>query len=146
MVKHSGCVARALCTAHALLTCVVCLAAAGESSEGGTSEYMAPEQLVWYLDERPVTIKGLPTHHQGLADVYGLGMSLWRLLVEKDPSRGAEDPLLRVLRCQGQTPEEDSDFAALKLKQQLVSLTLPYVVCICSLLCSFDGTNGLMQS
>ncbi|KAL3143566.1 hypothetical protein ABBQ38_002363 [Trebouxia sp. C0009 RCD-2024] len=93
---------------------------AGESSEGGTSEYMAPEQLVWYLDERPVTIKGLPTHHQGLADVYGLGMSLWRLLVEKDPSRGAEDPLLRVLRCQGQTPEEDSDFAALKLKQQLM--------------------------
>ncbi|KAL3134011.1 hypothetical protein ABBQ32_008449 [Trebouxia sp. C0010 RCD-2024] len=93
---------------------------AGESSEGGTSDYMAPKQLVWYLDERPVTVKGSPTHHQGLADVYGLGMSLWRLLVAKDPSVDAEDPVLRVLRNQGQTPEEDSDFVALKLKQQLM--------------------------
>lgn len=119
------------------VTCEVRLAAAGESSEGGTSDYMAPKQLVWYLDERPVTVKGSPTHHQGLADVYGLGMSLWRLLVAKDPSVDAEDPVLRVLRNQGQTPEEDSDFVALKLKQQLVSLTLRCVACICSLLCSF---------
>ena len=108
-----------------LVTCVVRLPAADERSEAGTTDYMAPEHLAWYLDDRPDAIKGPPTHHQGRADVYSLGICLWWLLVGKDP-------VLRVLSDQGQTPsDEELQFAKLELKQQLVSLTSASVACIC---------------
>lgn len=130
MVKHVGVYADLALKLHCrslCVTCVVRLSAAGEASEGSTFEYMAPEHLLWYLDDRPVSVKGLPTHHQGLADVYALGMSLWWLLAGKDP-------LLRVLRYQGQNrPGEEIAFPALKLKQQLVSLKSPCVACVCYL-------------
>lgn len=89
-----------------------CLSAAAGSAHGGTPDYMPLEQLTPFL--QPVRIR--PTHHQGQADVYSVGISLWRMLV-------GQDPFLRVLRYKGQLDHygREADLSRHTLKLELVS-------------------------
>ena len=46
--------------------------------------YMPPEQLASCT--YPDTVE--QNHHQGLADLYAIGIAVWTLLIETDPSTG----------------------------------------------------------
>lgn len=90
-----------------------CLSAAAGSAVAGTPDYMPMEQLNSFM--HPTYMR--PNHHQGLADVYSLGISVWEMLV-------GQDPLLRVLR--GTHPQLDlesreADLFRFQLKHDLVS-------------------------
>lgn len=94
------------------------LAAAGGSAKDGRGTYRVPEQLVWYVSYGQDTLDS-PTHHQGLADVYSVGICLWKMLVGRDPLR-------RVLRYEGLlSARSATDRDSLRMKQQLVSLAVP---------------------
>lgn len=96
-----------------------CLSAAAGSAGGGTTDYMPMEQLNSYM--HPAYLP--PNHHQGLADVYSLGISLWEMLVGRDP-------LARVLQCTRPRLDLDSrkaDLLRFQLKQDLVSAACCHV-------------------
>ena len=98
-----------------------CLAAAAGSAQGGTTDFMPLEQLLPFL--HPVWLP--PTHHQGRADVYSVGMSLWRMLVGRDPF----DRVLRYthqLRHQGRKAQRIRHH----LKKELVSAVLGSSFCM----------------
>ncbi len=56
-----------------------CVHAVSGSADGGTPCYMPPEQLVGWVHSFETR------HHQGLADLHSIGVSLWTLLVTGDP-------------------------------------------------------------
>ena len=57
--------------------------AVSSSADGGTVTYMPPEQLTNYIYGASVG----QNHHQGLADLYAIGIALWTLLIGDDPFR-----------------------------------------------------------
>lgn len=95
-----------------------CLTAAAGSAVAGTPDYMPMEQLTTYMHSVQQRLYLRPDHNQGLADVYSLGISLWTMLIGRDP-------LVRVLECTHPnldltTPK--AKLLGLQLKQDLVSV------------------------
>ena len=58
-----------------------CVYAVTNSADSGTLTYMPPEQLASCIN--PDTMER--NHHQGLADLYAIGIALWTLLIGTDP-------------------------------------------------------------
>ena len=58
-----------------------CVYAVSNSADSGTLTYMPPEQLASCIN--PDTVER--NHHQGLADLYAIGIALWTLLIGTDP-------------------------------------------------------------
>ena len=98
--------------AHDIFT-VLHLDAAEGSTKFTTATFMAPEVHDPYVRDIP---SGALTHDQGLADIYSVGISMWRLLVGRDAFR-------RGLKHKGQLQlaAEDRGIRRLYLKAELVS-------------------------